>query len=89
MTEEKLNRAQKAEKLKNDRDARSIKRVDVSNDQTIRILTDINPRRIGSQPATHWEKYKVDMTVGQLIEAGGSWVHLQEDIQRGYIEIVK
>lgn len=82
---------EKRQKRHEERQARRPNRKDVPDDATLKILVDKNPRREGTQPHAHFEKYQDGMTVGDLLSEsiGGEWVHLQADVERGYVDIVK
>lgn len=84
-----LSRSEKAAQRRVEREARRMKKRDVSNTATIKLLVEKNPRREGSAPYAHFEKYEDGMSVETLLskEVGGEWIHLQADIQRGYIEL--
>lgn len=81
----KEERAKRAASEKAAREKRRIKKSDVKPDSKIKILVDANPRREGTAPHAHFAKYRNGTKVSTFLEGGGEWLHLQADIERGYI----
>ncbi len=83
------SRAEKAADLKASRAQLRLKRADVQDTQTISVVAEKNPRRLGTVPHAHFEKYTDGQTVGEFLskENGGEWIHMQADIERGHIKL--
>jgi hypothetical protein len=84
---DKTDAAAARDQRRADRLSRRPKRSEVPDESKLKILVEKNPRREGTEPHAHFEKYRDGMTVGELLGEGigGSWVHLQADIERGYV----
>ena len=84
-----LSRSEKAEQRRVEREARKTKKRDLAADAKIEVLVAENPRRPGSAPHAHFDKYEDGMTVEKFLSeaVGGEWIHLQADIERGYVRL--
>lgn len=81
----KETRAKKAAAEREARDTRRVRKSQIDKDWKIKILVASNPRRPGSKPHAHFEKYQNGTKVRSFLENGGSWLHLSADIERGYV----
>lgn len=54
---------------------------------TITLLSDKNPKRVGSKSHERFEHYSASVTVGDFITLGGTYGDLAWDSARGYITI--
>ena len=78
------------EERREKRSARRMARKDVPDVAKIRLAVPENPRNVNSIPWKHFQLYEDGMTVGDLLGLPeGSWLHLQADIESGYITIEK
>ncbi len=90
MSDKKQTREEKAAALKAERATRRIKRSDVTDEFKIKLMVDDNPRRVGSAPHDHFNKYEDEMLIKDFFseDVEGSWVHLQADVERGYVQLL-